>query len=100
MSDTVIVAGARTPIGKLAGALASPSAVELGAHAISRAPARAGVSAELVDAVIIGNVVQAGVGPNPARQAEVAAGLPLTTTAITITICARRGFRQSLRLAV
>ncbi|QII07850.1 acetyl-CoA C-acyltransferase [Rhodococcoides fascians A25f] len=84
MSGIVIVAGARTPIGKLAGALASLSAVDLGAHAISNALARADVSAESVDAVIMGNVVQAGVGPNPARKAAVAAGLPLTTTAITI----------------
>ncbi|WP_072806129.1 acetyl-CoA C-acyltransferase [Rhodococcoides yunnanense] len=84
MTDTVLVAGARTPIGKLAGALASLSATDLGAHAVRGALAKAGVDASAVDAVILGNVVQAGVGPNPARQAAAAAGIPLTTPAITI----------------
>ncbi|MFC8178795.1 acetyl-CoA C-acyltransferase [Rhodococcus sp. NPDC057297] len=84
MTQTVLVAGARTPIGKLAGALASLSAPELGAHAIRGALSKAGVDADNVDAVILGNVVQAGVGPNPARQAAAAAGIPLTTPAITI----------------
>lgn len=84
MTETVLVAGARTPIGKLAGALASLSATDLGAHAIRGALAAAGVDASSVDAVILGNVVQAGVGPNPARQAAAAAGIPLTTPAITI----------------
>lgn len=84
MTETVLVAGARTPIGKLAGALASLSAADLGAHAIRGALAAASVDASSVDAVIMGNVVQAGVGPNPARQAAAAAGIPLTTPAITI----------------
>ncbi|SNS51194.1 acetyl-CoA C-acyltransferase [Rhodococcoides kyotonense] len=84
MTETVLVAGARTPIGKLAGALASLSAADLGAHAIRGALTKAGVDASAVDAVIMGNVVQAGVGPNPARQAAAAADIPLTTPAITI----------------
>lgn len=84
MTVTVLIAGARTPIGKLAGALASLDATDLGAHAIRGALAKAGVNANDVDAVIMGNVVQAGVGPNPARQAAAAAAIPLTTPAITI----------------
>ncbi|OZD59747.1 acetyl-CoA acetyltransferase [Rhodococcus sp. 06-1059B-a] len=84
MTQTVLVAGARTPIGKLAGALASLSAADLGAHAIRGALEKAGVDAVSVDAVIMGNVIQAGVGPNPARQAAAAASIPLTTPAITI----------------
>lgn len=84
MTATVLVAGARTPIGKLGGALASLTAVDLGGHAIRGALARARVDGGAVDAVIMGNVVQAGVGPNPARQAATSASIPLTTPAITI----------------
>jgi acetyl-CoA C-acetyltransferase len=79
-----LIGGARTPIGKLGGALASLTAVDLGAHAIRAALTRTGVEPSQVDAVIFGNVVQAGVGPNPARQAAAAAGIPLSTPAITI----------------
>ncbi|OZC83399.1 acetyl-CoA acetyltransferase [Rhodococcus sp. 06-418-1B] len=84
MVDTVLIAGARTPIGKLGGALGSLSATDLGAHAIRGALADAGLDPSAVDAVIMGNVVQAGVGPNPARQAAVAARIPLTTPAATV----------------
>lgn len=83
-TNTVIVAGARTPIGRLAGALAPLTAVDLGAHAIRNALARARVQPSAVDAVLMGNVVQAGVGPNPARQAAAAAGIPLTTPSVTL----------------
>ncbi|WP_032388762.1 acetyl-CoA C-acyltransferase [Rhodococcoides fascians] len=84
MTRTVLVAGSRTPIGKLGGALASLSAEQLGAHAIQHALSRAGIAASTVDMVIMGNVVQAGVGPNPARQAAVGAQIPLTTPAVTV----------------
>lgn len=84
MVGTVLVAGARTPIGKLGGALGSLSATELGAHAIRGVLAVAGLEPSAVDAVIMGNVVQAGVGPNPARQAAAAASIPLTTPAVTV----------------
>ncbi|RYE38343.1 MAG: acetyl-CoA C-acyltransferase [Hyphomicrobiales bacterium] len=84
MSASVIVAGARTPIGKLGGALSPLTAVELGSHAIAAAVQRAGVAANDVDSVIMGTVVQAGVGPNPARQSAVAAGLPMTVPATTV----------------
>ncbi|MDJ0490678.1 acetyl-CoA C-acyltransferase [Rhodococcus qingshengii] len=84
MPHAVIVAGARTPIGKLGGTLATISATDLGAHAISHALSRAKVHASDVDAVVMGNVVQAGVGPNPARQAAVSAGIPMSVPAVTI----------------
>ncbi|MFC7450127.1 acetyl-CoA C-acyltransferase [Rhodococcus daqingensis] len=84
MSTSVIVAGARTPIGKLSGALASLTAADLGGRAIAAAVERSGIGLDGVDAVVMGTVVQAGVGPNPARQAAVAAGLPMTVPATTV----------------
>lgn len=73
--DVVVVGAARTPYGKIAGALAALTAVQLGAHAIAAALERAGVPAGDVDVVILGQVLQAGVGQNPARQAALGAGL-------------------------
>lgn len=75
MSEVVIVGGARTPYGKLAGALAALTSVQLGAHAIAAAVARAGLGPGEVDAVVLGQVLQAGAGQNPARQAALGAGL-------------------------
>jgi acetyl-CoA C-acetyltransferase len=83
--DVVIVSGARTPFGRFRGALASLSAVELGAVAMRAALDRAtGTRAADIDAVIVGQVLQAGAGQNPARQAAVAAGVPLHVPAVTI----------------
>jgi acetyl-CoA C-acetyltransferase len=84
MTTSVIVSGARTPIGKLLGALSGFSAPELGGFAIASALEKGGVSPDLVDAVIFGNVIQAGVGPNAARQASVNAGLGFGVPATTI----------------
>jgi acetyl-CoA C-acetyltransferase len=84
MPQPVIAAGARTPVGKLLGALSSLSAPELGGIAIRAALERAGVSPEQVDAVIFGNVVQAGVGPNPARLAAAKGGIPMSVPAVTV----------------
>jgi acetyl-CoA C-acetyltransferase len=84
MPQPVIVAGARTPIGKLLGALSGLSAPELGGVAIRAALERAGIVGEQVDAVIFGNVVQAGVGPNPARLAAAKGGIPMTVPAYTV----------------
>ena len=84
MTTTVVIDGARTPIGKLLGAFSSLSAVDLGAVAITGALERAGVAPDQVDAVIMGQVYQAGAGPNPARQAAVAAGLPMSVSATTV----------------
>ncbi|MGW2146440.1 acetyl-CoA C-acetyltransferase [Nonomuraea bangladeshensis] len=84
MSRSVIVAGARTPIGKLLGALSGLSAVELGGIAIKAALERAGVAPEAVEYVIMGQVLQAGAGQIPSRQAAVKAGIPMTVPSITI----------------
>jgi acetyl-CoA C-acetyltransferase len=81
---SVIVAGARTPIGKFAGALSTMPAVELGGIAIKAAVERAQIRPEDVDYVVMGQVLQAGTGQITARQAAIAAGLPLETPAITI----------------
>ncbi|GAB3688520.1 acetyl-CoA C-acyltransferase [Saccharopolyspora tripterygii] len=84
MQDAVLVAGSRTPIGRFLGGLAGFTAADLGAVAIREALARAGLSGGDVDAVIMGNVVQAGAGPNPARIAAVAAGVPMSAPATTV----------------
>ena len=80
----VIVAGARTPIGKLLGSLSTFSAVDLGGVAIAGALDKAGVAPEQVDYVIMGQVLQAGAGQIPARQAAVKAGIPMTVPALTV----------------
>jgi acetyl-CoA C-acetyltransferase len=84
MPGSVIVAGARTPIGKLSGALAGFSAMDLGGFAIAAALERAGVKPEDVDYVFMGQVLQAGQGQITARQAAVKAGIPMTVPATTI----------------
>ncbi|TFD45970.1 acetyl-CoA C-acyltransferase [Cryobacterium frigoriphilum] len=84
MKTSVIVAGARTPIGKLLGSLASLTAAELGGVAVRSALERAGIEGTEIDAVIMGNVVQAGVGANPARLAAIAGGIPLSVPATTV----------------
>jgi acetyl-CoA C-acetyltransferase len=82
--SSVIVAGSRTPIGRFNGALASVSAAELGGVAIKGALERAGLSGSDVDYVIMGEVLQAGVGQIPARQAAAKAGIPMDVPAITV----------------
>jgi acetyl-CoA C-acetyltransferase len=84
MSGSVIVAGARTPIGKLSGALGSFSAAQLGAVAIRAALERAGTSPDEVDYVLMGQVLMAGTGQVPARQAATGAGIPMTTPAVNV----------------
>lgn len=84
MSRTVIVAGARTPIGKLSGAFASLSAQDLGGFAIRATLERAGLAPELVEAVLMGQVIQAGQGQITARQAAVKGGIPMSVNATTI----------------
>ena len=80
----IIVGGARTAIGKFMGSLKAVSATELGSVAISGALSKSGVSASDVDYVIMGQVLQAGSGQNPARQAALGAGIPMTVPSITI----------------
>ena len=81
---TYIVAGARTPIGKLSGALSGFSAAELGGIAIADALKRAGVAPESVDHVVVGQVLMAGQGQVPARQAAVKAGIPLKVPSVNV----------------
>jgi acetyl-CoA C-acetyltransferase len=83
-NDVVILAAARTPQGRLNGQLASFTAVELGAHAIKAALAASGVGADKVDAVIMGQVLQAGAGQNPARQSAIGAGIGWNVPTVTI----------------
>ena len=84
MSEPVIVSAVRTAIGKFQGALASLSAVELGAAVVREAVRRAGIEPTQVDEVIMGNVVSAGLGQNPARQAALKGGLDPQVAAMTI----------------
>src|SRR5450759_1045348 len=81
---SVIVSGARTPIGKLLGALKAFQAVDLGGIAIKAALERARIAGDQVDYVIMGQVLQAGAGQITARQAAVKAGIPMTFPALTI----------------
>ena len=84
MSGSVIVAGARTPIGRLLGALKDFSGAQLGGIAIKAALEKAGVAPEQVEYTIMGQVLTAGAGQIPARQAAVAAGIPMDVPALTI----------------
>ncbi|WP_372728154.1 acetyl-CoA C-acetyltransferase [Nocardioides sp.] len=84
MSASVIVAGARTPIGRLLGGLKDQSAADLGGVAIKGALAKAGVTGDQVDYVIMGHVIQAGAGQITARQAAVKGGIPMNVPSITI----------------
>ena len=76
MRDVVIVSAVRTPVGSFCGTLGQISAADLGALAVKEAIKRAGITPEQVDEVILGNVLQAGLGQNPARQASIKAGIP------------------------
>jgi acetyl-CoA C-acetyltransferase len=84
MEQIVIVSGVRTPVGKFQGTLSGMKATELGAIAVREAVARAGVDPAMVDECIMGNVVSAGLGQNPARQAALFGGLPPAVSALTI----------------
>jgi acetyl-CoA C-acetyltransferase len=93
MTDVVIASAARTPVGAFNGAFASLSAHALGAAAITGALARAGVSPEEVDEVVMGQILAAGAGQNPARQAAMAAGVPQEKTAYGINQLCGSGLR-------
>ena len=84
MEDVVIVAGVRTPVGKFQGSLAGFSAVQLGSLVVREALRRAELDPEQVDECILGNVVSAGLGQNPARQAALHGGLSVAVSAMTI----------------
>jgi acetyl-CoA C-acetyltransferase len=95
MPGSVIIGGARTPIGKLSGALKGFSAMDLGGIAIREALARAGVAGDQVDYVIMGHVIQAGAGQITARQAAVKGGIPMSVPASRSTRCACPGSTPS-----
>ncbi|MBU4611695.1 acetyl-CoA C-acetyltransferase [Achromobacter sp. GG226] len=97
MSDpVVIVSVARTPMGGMMGALSGLAAYELGATAIKAAVERAGISPEAVDEVIMGNVLQAGQGQAPARQAALGAGLPITAACTTLHKVCGSGMKAAM----
>ncbi len=93
MREVVIVSAVRTPIGSFGGALASLSAVDLGIVAAKAALDQGGVKPEMVDEVLIGNVLQAGLGQNVARQVAVGAGLPQEVPAISVNKLCGSGLR-------
>jgi acetyl-CoA C-acetyltransferase len=89
----VIVAAARTPVGSFGGSLASLPATALGATVVKALLERTGLAPEQVDEVIMGQVLTAGVGQNPARQTTIHAGLPHTVPAMTINQVCGSGLR-------
>lgn len=93
MRDVVICSAVRTAIGSFGGTLKSVPAVDLGAAVIKEALSRANISGEVIDEVIMGNVITAGLGQNPARQAAVKAGLPIEVPAMTINKVCGSGLR-------
>ncbi|MGI8826096.1 MAG: acetyl-CoA C-acyltransferase [Chloroflexota bacterium] len=93
MGDVIIAGVARTPIGKLGGSLATISAIDLGARAISGALNRAGLEPGAVDQVIMGTVISAGLGQVPARQAAIKAGIPVQVPALTINKACASGLK-------
>jgi acetyl-CoA C-acetyltransferase len=99
MQQAVIVSAVRTAIGKFGGSLAKIPAPELGALVIKEAIARAGLTPEQVEGVIMGQVLCAGSGQNPARQATIKAGLPLVTPAMTINVVCGSGLKSVMLAA-
>ncbi|HZH30700.1 MAG TPA: acetyl-CoA C-acetyltransferase [Pyrinomonadaceae bacterium] len=98
-TEAVIISAARTPTGKFQGALKDFSATELGAHVVRESVRRAGVAPEDVDEVIMGCVVQAGVGQNPARQAALKGGIPFGVSAVTINKVCGSGLKSVMMAA-
>src|SRR6201986_571948 len=98
MPKTVILGAARTPIGKLGGGLSSLDATELGATAITAALERASVDPEQVDHVVMGQVLQAGQGQIPSRQAQIKAGIPKDVSSETINKVCASGLRATVMI--
>jgi len=99
MRKAVIVSGARTPIGNFGGVLADLSAVELGRIASVEAMKRAGIQPEMVEEVIVGNILSAGLGQNIARQIGIFSGVPETSPAMTINQLCGSGLRAVMMAA-
>ena len=94
MREVVIVSAVRTPVGRFLGGLSALSAVELGAIAVRAAVERARIKPELVDECILGCVLPAGLGQNPARQAALRGGLNDTVSALTVNMVCGSGLRS------
>jgi acetyl-CoA C-acetyltransferase len=99
MKDIVILGGARTPIGSFQGTLSSLAAPKLGSIAIKGALQNAGVTADQIEQVIMGNVLQAGVGQAPARQAGIGAGIPVSAGAVTVNKVCGSGLKAVMYAA-
>jgi len=99
LKEVVIVSAARTPIGRFQGTLSSFTAPALGALAIAEALRRADVPADAVDEVIMGNVLTAGIGQNPARQAAIASGIPNTVPSFTVNKVCGSGLKAVMLAA-
>src|ERR671935_2376750 len=99
MRETVIVSAVRTPTGKFLGALKGFSAPQLGAMVVGEAIRRAAIDPEIVDECIMGNVVSAGLGQNPARQAALNGGLPDHVAALTINKVCGSGLKAVMLAA-
>src|SRR2546425_8133344 len=99
IKQPVIISAVRTPVGKVLGALKSFKATDLGAMVVREAVKRAGVKPEDIDEVIMGCVLQAGLGQNPARQAALKAGLPDTVAAFTVNKVCGAGLKSVMLAA-
>jgi len=99
MTEIVIVSAARTAVGKFCGSLAKIPAVDLGGIVIQAAIERAGVAPEQISEVIMGHVLTAGLGQNPARQASLKAGLPYEVPAMTVNMVCGSGLRAVMLAA-
>jgi acetyl-CoA C-acetyltransferase len=99
LNEVVLVSAARTPVGKFLGSLKGFSATELGAIVVRESVKRAGIKPEDVDEVIMGCVIQAGLGQNPARQAALNGGLPPTVSAVTINKVCGSGLKAVMMAA-
>ena len=99
MNNPVIVSAVRTPVGRFLGGLSSLTAPELGGIAVREAISRSGIDANLVEEAILGNVVQAGVGQNPARQAALKAGMGSGSGATTINVVCGSGLKAVMLAA-
>ena len=99
LNEAVIISAARTPVGKFLGSLKGFSATELGAIAVRESVKRAGIKPEDVDEVIMGCVIQAGLGQNPARQAALNGGIPPTVSAVTVNKVCGSGLKAVMMAA-
>src|SRR5678809_364999 len=99
LDEPVIISATRTPVGKFLGSLKGFSATELGAIVVRESVKRAGIKPEEVDEVIMGCVIQAGLGQNPARQAALNGGLPSTVSAVTINKVCGSGLKSVMLAA-